>query len=337
MIDCICRLGEMDAPFLPLEEGGQDSLEEIAPSAPVRQILFENCLLISSATQSLVIIFLYFTEDAFSGGSKNKLLFAFCAILESVLTPVMVFATYHMLKVLRTIVPKDLFKMFLANTLYFAGVHLVTYGLSDEKSFLIPSEPGDAELKVYEACIAMLYFSVSVMTSTGWVFPRLDPLHCHPLTLACLSASQPIFRYGDISPQTWFPQLVTMIQMVVALSYNLGVFSISLGFFHDNFRPSQPSNPVVAVLYDGVQWCFDHIPGLNRLRSWLIRHVLLVSTLVQVFTVVVLVAAEGQGELLTGGVDSGIAVLCIIAQLIQFVLILDTAIRLVAKVRKPSK
>jgi hypothetical protein len=162
--------------------------------------------------------------------------------LQTVQIVILVFTSTQIFQRMRSgfVHPYVLISMFGANILAFAGFYTLCYAISNE-AFFIAENPGLAEFSGVDVFALYLYYSITIMTSTG---------------------------LGDISPRSWYAQLFTIVQMLFAVLYYAGIFTA--GVFQ--YRRYQLKSAEQDELEDHQQESLSHwnrfVSFMSRLPLW---------------------------------------------------------------------
>ena len=163
--------------------------------------------------------------------------------------------------------PMQIVGLYLSTILFYANIFEVCL-LMDATSFGFTQGTGaNATTNVVSVHIAFIYYSVSTITSTG---------------------------FGDIYPRLTVPKIVSSSELLLALFYQVGIFTIGLKHFQDHVesvdagQKSDSQSSMVLAARQKMRELRTKYPRLDAIRKWFIASVFPVSLIIQAVFLIIL-------------------------------------------------
>ncbi|GAB5357952.1 hypothetical protein AAMO2058_000418000 [Amorphochlora amoebiformis] len=232
------------------------------------------------------------------------------AAVQCVACPLVVFATLRLASDFRYTYshPGTVFKVFIATIAAFAGIYFFFCAI--DRQALVYGAHHHKKPTSFEIGMRCLYFSMATMTGTG---------------------------YGDIMPNYWGIFAISLIQMLTSTTYALGFFVISMHQFREKIEYVAESRRgrryrSRSLLYRTFKWLRTYVPGLECVRKFTVRYLLIVSILVELTATLIFLGSSknpfGHPE------ENKVAIsVAIIIRFLELVMILLVSLRLVQKYR----
>jgi hypothetical protein len=164
--------------------------------------------------------------------------------------------------------PMQIVGLYLSTILFYANIYEVCLLMNATSFGFTQGSGSNATTNVVSIHIAFIYYSVSTITSTG---------------------------FGDIFPRLTAPKLVSSSELLLALFYHVGIFTIGLKHFQEHVEAvdagatsESQSSMVLAAARTKMRELRTKYPRLDAIRKWFIASVFPVSAIIQAVFLIIL-------------------------------------------------
>ena len=213
--------------------------------------------------------------------------------------------------------PAHLTWMYFAIIVHYASWYNFIFAITADSMYVLgnyTSDTGslDPSSDLANRGILHLYTSISVMTTVG---------------------------LGDVYPIQWYGKIIAITQMIMGLLYTTGIFGIGLEHFRKTLNATtsttsggNSSNIVNRNTHSIVKSIRDKYPRLEQIRKFLVNQLFLVTAGLQIILMCLLIAVYGHDTSIfdtSSPQVSGINALCIIIEIVLFLIISLASLRLI--------